>query len=470
MMNTRIPSVAILALSLFASPLASQDCLVPVVRRGPQGFTLGIETVEEGGAVALFTQGDSRVIAPIIPVGPGVSGDIVKASETDVLLLRCVDGVIRVMSTPPDGGVAEERMRGQAEDLTRYTLRVNIVAQDGEEAAFQLSNGTVTPADGPVLNMFGGMVPLEAGDVVLTTQVSEPAGDRVPELEGSVELVSVGPYAGVPAILPGNREGRFILDLGASRSLVARTFLDQATPVEPMVAVEHSAQGVRELAGSAQAAGGKAQGVGSLAKVPWVRVGSQELEDFQPVVLDEPFEVAGEAIQGILGLDVLRRAGRVVGNFGRPEGPAELRLGGEPLEDAMEIPLQEVRGLLFVEGRLGDLPVLFLLDSGARQSIIPEALARREGMAISQEAVDSLMGLDRNPIPFRGLQAPPLKVGGLELPNAGFITGPIPVLDALGIREDAAILGQPFFKALGTVEIDFEKGVLRVPGPSKSGP
>ncbi len=153
----------------------------------------------------------------------------------------------------------------------------------------------------------------------------------------------------------------------------------------------------------------------------------------------------------------------MVGDFSRPDGPASLRFGGERLEDVLEIPFQEVRGLLFVEGFLGEVPVLFLLDSGARQSIIPEALARREGMSISEESVDSLMGLDRNRIPFRAAHVPSFSVGDLDFAGTGFITGPIPVLDALGIQEDAAILGQPFFKALGTVEIDFDNGVLRVP-------
>jgi hypothetical protein len=123
------------------------------------------------------------------------------------------------------------------------------------------------------LNMFQGKVPLEEGDVAVTTQVNEPATQGSGDLVGTVALEALGPYAGIPVALPGDREGAFILDLGASRSLVARDFLDPEIPTQPMVAVEHSAQGVRELAGTAQAAGGSAKGVGSTADVPWVRVG-----------------------------------------------------------------------------------------------------------------------------------------------------------------------------------------------------
>jgi hypothetical protein len=462
-MEPRILLLSVMLLPLIPAPLASQACEVPVVRRGPQGFSLSLESVKDGGSLALLPQGEERVLTPIIPVGQGMSGDIVRGSENDLLLLRCGDGKVRVFRSPRGGGAAEEVMEGEVENLTRFDLRVNLVGQDGGEAVFEVLDGEVIRARGPVLNMFQGKVPLEEGDVAVTTQVNEPAAQGSGDLVGTVALEALGPYAGIPLALPGDREGAFILDLGASRSLVARDFLDPEIPTQPMVAVEHSAQGVRELAGTAQAAGGSAKGVGSTADVPWVRVGSHELEGFRPAVLDEPFLIAGEAIRGIVGLDVLRRAGRVVGDFSRPDGPASLRFGGERLEDVLEIPFQEVRGLLFVEGFLGEVPVLFLLDSGARQSIIPEALARREGMSISEESVDSLMGLDRNRIPFRAAHVPSFSVGDLDFAGTGFITGPIPVLDALGIQEDAAILGQPFFKALGTVEIDFDNGVLRVP-------
>jgi hypothetical protein len=36
------------------------------------------------------------------------------------------------------------------------------------------------------------------------------------------------------------------------------------------------------------------------------------------------------------------------------------------------------------------------------------------------------------------------------------------VIGALGLTEDTGILGQAFFRAVGEIEIDFERGLVRV--------
>jgi len=458
--------LVIIVLALLATvEVVAQDCQVPVLRRSADGFSLRFETVPAGESLALMPGQPERVVTAIVPASPGTSGDIVRGADNGMILLRCDGDQVRVFVTPPEGGAAREAMTGERNSYGRYVLRVNVVAEDGEEAAFWVRNGRIEHADGPVIDMFKGMVPLEEGDVVVTTEIRKAEESGAVDLVGSVSLGALGPYATVPIELPGGRSGRFLLDLAASRSLVYREILPAETPIQRLVAVEQSAEGTRELGGQAQGAGGAATSVTSIAELDWIGIGDQRLRGFRPLVLDEAFEIDGVAIDGVLGLDVLRRAGWVRADFSRPSGLSILHFGAKHIEDAVEIPLRDVRGLIFVEGLLGTLPMLFLLDSGARLSVLPRSLAEQEGWSVSEDVVDSLRGVDGAPLPVRSVQVPQLRLGDYTAPESGFTAGPIPVLDNLGLREDAAILGQPFWRALGMVEIDFQSGVLRIPRP-----
>ena len=133
------------------------------------------------------------------------------------------------------------------------------------------------------------------------------------------------------------------------------------------------------------------------------------------------------------------------------------------MTNARMVPIREVRNLLFFEGRLGDRSLLFLLDSGARLSVVPEYLADEEGWKMDSAAVESLRGADGAQLPVRAVEVPPLRLGDWTAPESPFNAGSIPVLEALGLQEAAGILGQPFWRSVGTVEIDFEQAVARIP-------
>ena len=441
-----------------------QDCSVPVLRRGPDGFSLRMEAVPAGQSGVLIRGAEERVITVIVPVSAGVSGDVVRGTEDEVLVIRCDEDQIRVLSGPAGGGSVEEVMAAPKDAFHRYALRVNALGEDGERAAFWVRDGSTGPDNGPVIDMFRGMVPLEEGDVSVTTEVAEPASSAPSGIAGVVSLRALGPYTGVAVTFPDGRTGHFILDLGASRSVVYRHLLPEGTPVNRMVAVEHTAEGTREVGAHAQGAGGTASAISSVAQLEWVMVGDVRVEGFEPLVLDEPFLVEGRPIDGVLGLDVLRRAGRIAADFGRPGGPSVLELGGDPVSGAVEIPLQEVRGLLFADGTLGEVSALLLLDSGARLSVVPQSLARRASWRLSDTPVDSLRGADGTPLAMHDAATPPLRLGHWTPPSTPFVAGPLPILDNLGLSRDSGILGQPFWQAVGRVQVDFRDRVLRVPG------
>ncbi len=461
----RSPLIAV-CIALTGTPsLAAQECDIPVLRQGPRGFSLQLERVPEGESAVLLREGAERVVTAVLPQGSGLAGDVVRGSESSALVLRCDPGRLRVLVAGPGGGDAREVMSADRDAFDRYEVRVNAVRGDGAEAVFVVRGGVIEPIDGPALDMFQGRVPLEPGDVAVTTETREVVSPATP-LEGTVALGSLGPYLSVPVGLPGGGRARFILDLAATRSLIRRDLLPAGTRVRELVATERSAGGTRRIGGAAEGAGGRAEDIGVVATVDWLALGDLRIERFEPLVWDRPLRIAGEEVDGVLGLDVLRRADRIYAAFGAgSEGAGALRLGGPQLERAREFRLREVRGLLFLEGRLGDLPVLGLLDTGARLSVIPAELAEREEWPVGTEDIDALRGVDMRPLPVRPILAPPLSLGSYRPPPSDFVSGPFPAVQNLGLRADVVVLGQPFWRAVGPVEIDFRRRILRLPRP-----
>jgi len=462
-MVTRKAAVAFIIVGLGAGgPARAQTCTVPLLMRGPDGFSVELLRVPADQVRVFPPGGVPALVAPILLVGRGMAGDLVAAAEPRVVAIRCTAGEVRVSLRAPDGSGPRDLPAVAASNYARYELRVNVTDDRKQGVAFLVREGRVERADGPVLDIFQGQVPMAPGDVAITLEVREPRA-AVASLVGTAALTALGPWAGIQVALPGGRTARFVLDLGASQTAVARQLLPPGTPLHELVAVELSARGTRNLAASAGGAGGAAKAVGHVADLAWLEVGGLRVDSVHPLVMDQPLIAGDDTVFGIVGLDVLRRAGRVRGNFAAPNGPSTLTLGGPALVGGLELPLREVQGLLLVEGRAGTVPLLWLLDSGARVSVVPDDVARREGWVRGDEPVDSLRGIDETPIPSRPAVVPPPRLGSWQAPSVPFVAASFPVIGALGLTDATGILGQPFFRAVGEIEIDFARGVLRIP-------
>jgi hypothetical protein len=462
-MVTRAATVAFIIVGLGAGGQAqAQNCTVPLLMRGPEGFSVELLRLAADQVRVFPPGGVPALVAPVLPVGRGMAGDLVAAAEPRVVAIRCTAGEVRVSLRAPDGSGPRDLPAVAASNYARYELRVNVTDDRKQGVAFLIREGRVERADGPVLDMFQGRVPMAPGDVAITLEVREPTA-AVASLVGTVALTALGPWAAVQVSLPGGRTARFVLDLGASRTVVARQLLAPETSLHELVAVEQSGRGTRRLAANAGGAGGAAKAVGSVADLAWLDVAGLRVDSVHPLVMDQPLIAGDDTVFGIVGLDVLRRAGRVRGTFGAPAGTGSIVLGGAPLGDAVEVPLREVQGLLLVEGRAGAAALLWLLDSGSRVSVVPDDVARREGWVRGDGPVDSLRGIDETPIPSRPAVVPPPHLGSWQAPSVPFVAASFPVVGALGLTDATGILGQPFFRAVGEIEIDFERGVLRVP-------
>lgn len=165
-----LPSVLLLATLL---PSAG-SCKVPLLTRTDSGFAVMIATIEEGRTEVFARRAGARdVLTVLMPLGPGLSGDIVRRNDERALAIRCAGEQVRVSLRKP-GGQARDLPPVPVENYTRFTMRLHVTDAEGEGRVFVIQPGAgVSLGEGPVLDMFKGQVPLNAGDVSTTLEVRD---------------------------------------------------------------------------------------------------------------------------------------------------------------------------------------------------------------------------------------------------------------------------------------------------------
>lgn len=444
-------------------------CAVPVLWEMEGRLTLRVHEIPSGGIEVVGAGDRETPITAVLVLGDGLSGDLIRGGEERVIVLRCVSAGAQVSVRPLNGGEERTLPTAPADQLQRWDLRVSANRGTGESAVFRIRNGEVETDGGPAVDMFGGRVPMEPNDVAVTVEATPAAAGRgggappPPSPAGSIEVIGLGPWPAVPVTLPDGSKAHFVVDLAATRTALSPTLLGPDADIATLEAVAFDGRSVHRSEGVTLGAGGSTEGA-RITRLPWLDVGDVRFPDVEALLLPDGLAADGRPVLGILGTDLLSRAGRVTGDFSVPEGgsPRRLTLGGDAADDWQAIPVTAVRGLLFVDIAAAGHRFRGLLDSGARYSLVRPEDAQTFGWPRRDASGDSVQGLDGTPIPVFPVQAPPLDLDGRPFPASPFMAGPVTVLEAVGLRETAVILGQPFFAHLGPIQIDFVERVLRI--------
>ena len=456
------PATILSLLLLLTQPAAGEACRVMILRASDHGVVLEPVRLVEGEA-HIFAPGE--IITVVLPFGIGMSGDLVQAADrTGSIHVVCSDGVIRV-SIRGENGETKALPDVSLADATAVDLRVNVTSGDGAKKAFAVRGySTVEDADGPVVDMFGGAIPMSAGDYSITTEVTPGAAPAV--VTGTIPLEVRDGFLLAEGSTPGGGSGLFVVDFGAGTTLVTKDFLPAGTVVEPVLAVEHSAEGERVLPSEMTGAGGDVAGFLGASLLDALVLGDIVLRDYSVRVIGEMPDFGSEPIAGILGLDVLERAGVASVAFG-PEGAGVLTLtqaglSGEVPDGAIELPFNTAAGHIFLDGALGDTPVMFLFDTGARSTIIPTGLADVAGLEAGTLPPREFRGLDGNLLPARSVVADFFTLAGRPFPPLEMYAADLPVLEGLGLDEGSGLLGIDFVLGFSRFDVDFSAGVLRL--------
>jgi predicted aspartyl protease len=287
-------------------------------------------------------------------------------------------------------------------------------------------------------------------------------------LSGEATIHFAGDFALVDVEIEGRAVGSFVVDLGATVTSVAREHIPPGVEIREVVSIAHTPDGQQVRPAGAGGLGGEASGMLGRSTLSSLRVGDLEMRDLPVAVFETMPELHGVRIAGVLGLDVLRRAGRV--RLGWPAGEDAMPVlalgtaarGRPPTEDTVSVPLSEAQGLLFASAEVEGEPVRLLLDTGARASVISPALADAAGLELVPTEVDTLRGIDGLPLLAPRTEPAELKLGDARFPDQRFSVSQLPVLEAMGAGDRVGLLGQSFWRDFQSVEVDFGSGILRL--------
>lgn len=450
------------AILLIPTPLfASSDCTLYVLQKRDDGLRISSIQIAENATHVLSMAATSGNIALLMPFGLGKSGEIAQRARQPVsALVRCHPGAIQttyqwandLTKTLPEVDLAS---------WATYDMRINVTAFDGVQQAFWIRGGQeVAHAEGPILDMFGGQVPLQTGDYSITTEVMPHA--QLAALSGAAPLVFDGAHFFVEAVQPGQASQTWIVDLGATGSVIAASVLPKGTPIRQLEQIEHSPAGTKSSQGTMEGFGGTIGGFQGRAVLRQLKIGSLQVDSLTVGVLDALPNIGGRNPVGILGLDVLRRADVLTLAYSDTNPTITWGTSPQLKQPTIETLFSLAYGHVFVEGTINDQPATILLDTGARLSFIASRLMEMAELTPDPSQTQFVAGLDGKRHTVQAVPNGTLRLGmDTSFPISMYV-GPIPVLSSIGLEDEGILLGNDWLGTFKYLELDFTNRRLRL--------
>ena len=409
---------------------------------------------------------DSSVITIILPISPGKAANFIKPSDRKgVIIVKNNNGRYDITFKSQDGK-EKSFPYPSYETLRTFQIRVNIINGKGYKQAFIIDDyDRIKEDDGPVLDIFAGLIPLEANDYSITLETKIVSSTE--KMSGSVPFVKIDEWIIVEAKLPNGKTGRFILDTGGSGGIVLKqNVLPENTEISELKAVAYSGEGSSEEKGQMIAADGA---IGDnnflgIAKLSSFVLGDIKLSDLNVSVLKEfPEFVEKHNIIGIVGINILKRAEIMrIEHINRDNGVVKFLSLDKNQSGSHDysFSLNTASNLLFLNGTIQDTPVDFLVDIGARRSIISTGIVQNNNFIYSATD-DAIVGIGGKKTDAVKGNFPEVKIENEKFKNFPFIiSANLFATKAMGLEKSGALLGMSFYSNFSTMEIDFVNNKL----------
>jgi hypothetical protein len=444
------------------SSLPGDEPALFLLRRGPDGPRIEALALADGDRQSLESSRESGLVTVILPPARGGSGSLEQlVAPRTFEVWRTGDEVGCTVHLPGGQSVAMPSRR--LSELRGDDVRLSVSGAAGPEGSFVIRRWSrIEPDDvGPVIDLFGGRVPVQPGDAVLFTRTWQARGPGV--LDGDAPLVDAGGYLFVPVRGPDGREHEFVLDFGAGTTIVARDVLPENAEILDLGMLEHSEGGTRRLQYTLGGATGDVAGFLGAVRLEELACGELRFTDVEASVMEVLPELAGRSIAGILGVDLLSRADLVDFGYDGEDGTLRLRSGTAAAPDgtaALELPLSLVGRTIYLRGVLGETDVHFLMDTGSSHNLLADGPATA---ALSDVGPGrTLRGLGGQPLDVRRGTAGRLHLGDEELAGVVFEFGELPVFGPVARGQHAGLLGNALFRRFDRVQVDFARSRLRL--------
>ncbi|KXK55184.1 MAG: hypothetical protein UZ05_CHB002000653 [Chlorobi bacterium OLB5] len=118
---------------------------------------------------------NSENISLVLPVSEGISGDFVKADDSNIMIARNKSGILSILVQKQDG-TQKTILEKSFNELADYDIKVNITGYSVKKV-FNITgyNTVIEDINSPVIDMFGGKIPLNEGDFSITTEIKKNA-------------------------------------------------------------------------------------------------------------------------------------------------------------------------------------------------------------------------------------------------------------------------------------------------------
>ena len=439
----------------------------------PSDESIPLIVVKEQGSGVVFEKifiakdqieviADPSVITIILPLSEGKAANFVNPSDREgAIIVENSNGQLNITFKSGDG---EEKTYPSIsyDKLKTFQTRVNIINGMGYKQAFIIDNyDIIKEDDGPVIDLFGGMIPMEANDYSITLETRTKGPNTI--ISGSVPFIKIDSWIVVEAKLPNGKTGKYIVDTGASGGLVLiQSALPENIEISKLTAIAYSKEGSTEKKGQMQAATGTVEDDNFLgvAQLSSFELGDIILSDLEISVLKEfPEFLEKHNIIGVIGIEILKRAEIIrIENINEDRGIVKFISQEKQHSDSFDYhyTLNTAYNLLFIKGAIQEIPIDFLIDIGARRSVIASSLVANnhfEYSAISNSGVVGISGEKTDAIEG--------KFSEIRLENELFkevhflISSNLFATKTMGLEKSGVLLGMSFFSQFRTLEIDF---------------
>jgi len=194
----------------------------------------------------------------------------------------------------------------------------------------------------------------------------------------------------------------------------------------------------------------------------FLTVGGISFPDANVMVMNQTPTVAGRALAGVLGVDMLRRAEVAVFRYGSKPALVLQSKGNTTIKGAVELPMKVANNTVFIEGTLNGQKVDFLLDTGSPASYLPVKTLRLTGAAAVPNSSREITTLEGTAAKVRSAQVESITIGGETFTGLPFLIGELPVFGRLPESVTPVLLGNTCLETMQFVELNFQNNTVRL--------
>ncbi len=262
---------------------------------------------------------------------------------------------------------------------------------------------------------------------------------------------------GLPFVMgrvKGHRVGSFLIDLGASHTIVQRSVLGEKEDCDTS---SHSSQDIPDILGLR----GKIKNISGRTTLEYFKTGTIDLKQIPVLVVDTLYDSGGKKILGILGLDILGRAPclRFTMSHGRK---AKFKMMMSDCDDdisAGSLPDSFIiqNDFVIIPGMVNGHRTYFILDTGSKHTFITPEIARQCDVILDSNFILVYTGLDLSPDTAITGHAANINLGQTRVERVGLYIGNIPEVKGESYST-GGIIGMDIINRFQTLEINFRQG------------